>query len=182
MGSTAGSRGRVGCLLFLPRGRRVASRLGGGGGGAARTGRATEISVPAPGGCERPPPCLLLGRRRGPRATPGVPASCRLCSTCPHIGGNPLGSVAPLAGVSGTNLRMAPSGSGSKGRLASGTVCGDSAPPGPDASRARVAGAGPRPWTASGCASACSHSSQCVAPIWRSGLPLHRRSWKAWNQ
>ena len=32
MGCTDGSRGRVRCLLFLPRGRRVASRLGGGSG------------------------------------------------------------------------------------------------------------------------------------------------------
>ena len=93
-----------------------------------------------------------------------------------------MGSVAPRAGGSGTDFRMAPSGAGSKGRLASRTVCGASARPGANASRGRVAGAGPRPWTASRCASACSRSCHCVAPIWRSGLPLHRRSWKACSQ
>ena len=77
---------------------------------------------------------------------------------------------------------MAPSGWGSRGRLASGTVLGASAQPGADATRALVVGAGPRPRTVSRCASACSHSCQCVAPIWRLGLPLHRRSWKAWSQ
>ena len=35
---------------------------------------------------------------------------------------------------------------------------------------------------ASRCASACSHVCQCVEPIWRSGLPLHRRSWKTCSQ
>ena len=77
---------------------------------------------------------------------------------------------------------MVPSGAGSKGRLASGTVWGASTRPGADASRARVAAAGPRPWMASRCASACSHSCQCVVSIWRSGFPLHCRSWKAWSQ
>ena len=77
---------------------------------------------------------------------------------------------------------MAPSAAGSKGRLASGTVCGASVRPGAAASRARVAGAGPRPRMASRCTSACSHVCQCVEPIWRSGLPLHRRSWKACSQ
>ena len=32
------------------------------------------------------------------------------------------------------------------------------------------------------CTSACSHSCQCLAPFRRSGLPPHRRSWKAWSQ
>ena len=85
MGCNAMSLGRVGCLLFLPRGRRVVGRLGGGG-GAGRT-HTRRISLPAPQGFERPPPCLLLGRQRAPRAMPGVPALPRLCSTCPHIGG-----------------------------------------------------------------------------------------------
>ena len=40
-----------------------------------------------------------------------------------------------------TDFRMAPSAAGSKGRLASGTVCGASVRPGAAASRARVAGA-----------------------------------------
>ena len=89
----------------------------------------------------------------------------------------------PLApGGSGTGFRMAPSVAGSKGRLASGTVCGANARPGAAASRARVAGAGPRLRTALRCASACSHACQCVELIWRSGLPLHRRSWKACSQ
>ena len=77
---------------------------------------------------------------------------------------------------------MAPSSAGSKGRFASGNVCGANARPGAAASRARVAGAGPRLRMASRCASACSHSCQCVAPIWRSGLALHRRSCKACSQ
>ena len=77
---------------------------------------------------------------------------------------------------------MAPSGTGSKGRLASGTVCGASARPGADTSRARVPGAGPRPWPASRCASACSHPCQCVALIPRPGLLLHRMSSKACSQ
>ena len=59
----------------------------GGGGGTGRTGRATGTSVPVTGGCGRPPPCLPPGRQRAPRATPGVPASPRLCRTCLHIGG-----------------------------------------------------------------------------------------------
>ena len=96
--------------------------------------------------------------------------------------GHFVGSVAPPAGGSGTDFRMAPSVAGSKGRLASGTVCGASAPPGAATSRAGVAGAGPRLRMASRCASACSHVCQCVEPIWRSGLPLHRRSWKACSQ
>ena len=93
-----------------------------------------------------------------------------------------MGSVAPLAGGSGTNLRMEFSSAWSKGRLASGTVCGASAQPRADAWRALAVGADPRPWTVALCASACSHSCECVGPIWRSGLPLHRRSWKAWSQ
>ena len=77
---------------------------------------------------------------------------------------------------------MAPSVAGSKGRLASGTVCRANARPGAAASRARVAGAGPRLRTASHCVSICSHACQWVALIWRSGLLLHRRSWKACSQ
>ena len=42
------------------------------------------------------PPCLPLGWRRAPRATLGVPASPRLCSTCPHIGGILLVPWPPL--------------------------------------------------------------------------------------
>ena len=90
--------------------------------------------------------------------------------------------MAPRAGGSGTDFRMAPSATGSKGRLASGTVCGASVRPGAAASRARVAGAGLRLRMASRCASACNHVCQCVEPIWPSGLPLHRRSWKACSQ
>ena len=138
--------------------------------------------MPSLGGCGRPPPCRPPGRRRAPRATPGVPSSHRLCSTCLHRRGHFIGSVAPRAGGSGTDFPMAPSGAGSKGRLASGTVCGAKARPGAVPSRARVAGAGLRLRMASRCASACSHVCQCVAPIWRSGLPLHRRSWKACSQ
>ena len=77
---------------------------------------------------------------------------------------------------------MAPSVAGSKGRLASGTVCGANARPGAAASRAHVAGAGRRLRTASRCVSTCSDSCQCVAPIWRSSLPLHHRLWKAFSQ
>ena len=67
-----------------------------GAGGAGRTGHATGISVPSLGGCGRPPPCRPPGRRRAPRATPGVPASPRLCSTCLHTGGISL-ALWPLA-------------------------------------------------------------------------------------
>ena len=83
MGCTAGSRCCFGCLLFLPWGRRV-------------QGRATGISVPAPGGCWRPPPCLPLGCQRAPRAMPGIQASPRLCSIPPHIGGISLVPCPPL--------------------------------------------------------------------------------------
>ena len=69
-----------------------------GGGGAGRTGHATGISVPSPGGCGRRPPYLPLGRRHTPRATPVVPASPRLCSTCPHIGSISLVSSSPVPG------------------------------------------------------------------------------------
>ena len=55
-----------------------------GGGGAWRRGRATETSLPVPGGCGWPPPDLPAGWRRAPRATP---ASLSLCGTCLHIGG-----------------------------------------------------------------------------------------------
>ena len=69
-----------------------------GGGGAGRTGHATGISVPSPGECGRPPPCLPLGRRRAPCATPGVPTLARLCSTCPHIGGISWAPWPPVPG------------------------------------------------------------------------------------
>ena len=93
-----------------------------------------------------------------------------------------MDSVAPLVGGSGTDLRMKLSGAGSKGRLASRTVCRAGARPGADALRALAIGAGPRPRTVACCASACSHSYQCVALIWRSDLPPHRRSRKARSQ
>ena len=89
-------------------------------GGAGRTGGAMRTSVPSLAGCWRPPPCHPPGLQRAPRATPGVPAL-------------------PRAGGSGTDFRMAPSAAGSKGRLASRTVCGASVRPGAAASRARVA-------------------------------------------
>ena len=69
-----------------------------GAGGAGCTGHATGTSVPSLGGCGRPPPCRPPGRRRAPRATPGVPASPRLCSTCLHIGGISLALWPPAAG------------------------------------------------------------------------------------
>ena len=75
----------LGRLLFLPRGRRVVWRLG--GGAAGHRGRATETSLPVLGGCGRPFPCLLPGRRGAPRATPGGPALPQLCRACLHIGG-----------------------------------------------------------------------------------------------
>ena len=153
-----------------------------GAGGARRTGHATGTSVPSLGGCGRTPPCRPPERRRAPRATPGVPSSPRLCSTCLHTAGISLALWPPAPGGSGTDFWMAPSGAGSKGRLASGTVCGANVWPGAAASRARVAGAGPRLRMAPRCVSACSHSCQCVAPIWRLALPLHRRSWKACSQ
>ena len=58
-----------------------------GAGGAGRTGCAMGTSVPSLAGCRRPPPCRPLGLQRAPRATPGVPALLRLCSTCLHTGG-----------------------------------------------------------------------------------------------
>ena len=93
-----------------------------------------------------------------------------------------MGSMAPLAGGGGTDLQMELSGAGSKGRLAGGTVCSASVRPEANASRALAVGAGRRPRTVAGCASACSHSCQCVAPIWRLGLPLHLSLWRAWSQ
>ena len=76
-----------------------------------------------------------------------------------------------------------PSRRGERHRLPDGAICrwfegqvgqcGANAWPGAAASRARVAGAGPRLRTASRCTSACSHACQCVEPIWRSGLPLN---------
>ena len=74
--------------------------------------------------------------------------------------GHFVGSVAPPAGGSGTDLRMVPSGARSKGGLASRTVCGVSARPGADASRVLVAGAGASPQTMMRCASTCSHPCQ----------------------
>ena len=67
-------------------------------GGAGRTGHARGISVPSPAGCGGPPPCLSLGRRRAPHATPAVPASPHLCSTCLHIGGISLAPWPPVPG------------------------------------------------------------------------------------
>ena len=90
-----------------------------------------------------------------------------------------MGSVALIAGGSGTDFRIELSGAGSKARLASGTLSGASARPAADASAALAVGAGLRTRTVVRCASACSHFCQCVAPIWRSGLPLYCRSWKA---
>ena len=145
-------------------------------GGAGRTGRAIGTSVPSLAGCCRPPPCCPPGLQRALRATPGVPALPRFCSTCLHTGGISLVPWPLAPGGSGTDFHMAPSVAGSKGRLASGTVCGANARPGEAASRARVASASPRLQTASRCASAGSHACQCFAAIWRSGLPLHRRS------
>ena len=115
-------------------------------------------SVPSLAGCWRPPPCRPPGLQRALRATPGVPALPRLCSTCLHTGGISLVPLPLRAGGSGIDFQMAPSVAGSKGRLASGTVCGANARPGAAASRARVAGAGLRLRTASRCASACSHA------------------------
>ena len=75
-----------------PRGRRP------GAGGAGRTGHATGTSVPSLGGCGRPPPCRPPGQRSAPRATPGLPASPHLCSTCLHIGGVSLAPWPPAPG------------------------------------------------------------------------------------
>ena len=83
--------------------------------------------------------------------------------------------MAPLAGGGGTDLQMELSGAGLKGRFASGTVCGASVRPGANASRAFTVCLGLRPRMAACCRTACSHSCQCVGPIWRSGLPLHCR-------
>ena len=58
-----------------------------GAGGAGCTGRAMGTSVLSLAGCWWPPPCRLPGLQRAPRATPGVPALPRLCSTCLHTGG-----------------------------------------------------------------------------------------------
>ena len=41
----------------------------------------------SPAGCWWPPPCRPPGVQRAPRATPGVPALPRWCSTCLHTGG-----------------------------------------------------------------------------------------------
>ena len=76
-----------------------------GAGGARRTGRAMGTSVPSIAGCWRPPPCRLPGLQRALRATPGVPALPRLCSTCLQTGGISLdpwplapGGAAPTSG------------------------------------------------------------------------------------
>ena len=147
-------------------------------GGAGRTGRATGTSVPSLGGCGRLPPCRSPGRRRALRATPGVPPSPRLCSTCLHTGGISLALWPPAPGGAAPTFGWRPPA----GRRAGWPVEPCVAPkrrPEPShrglVSRARFRMA-PR------CLSACSHSCQCVAPIWRSGLPLHRRSWKACSQ
>ena len=81
-------------------------------GGAVRTGHATGISVPSPGGCWRLPPCLQLGRRRAARATPGVPASPRLCSTCPHVEGISLAPWPPVPGGAAPTCGWRPSAPG----------------------------------------------------------------------
>ena len=90
--------------LRAPPHRRLCGRPPGVG-GAGRTGRATGTSVPSPGGCWRPPPCRPPGLQRALRATPGVPALPRLCSTCLHTGGISLvpwplapGGAAPTFG------------------------------------------------------------------------------------
>ena len=59
-------------------------------GGARRTGRAMGTSVPSLAGCWRPPPRHPPGLQRALRATPGVLALPRLCTTCPHTGGTSL--------------------------------------------------------------------------------------------
>ena len=81
-GRTAGPRGRSGCLLTSIC---VVGCLGRG--------------APGVRGVPRGPPCSPLqdvdgrllvvrqGPQRAPRATPGVPALPRWCSTCPHTGG-----------------------------------------------------------------------------------------------
>ena len=79
-----------------------------GAGGARRTGHATGTSVPSLGGCGRPPPCRPPGRRRAPRATPGVPASPRLCSTCLHTGDISLALWPPAPGGAAPTFRWCP--------------------------------------------------------------------------
>ena len=176
LGRTACPRGRSGSLLIAIC---VVGRLGRG--------------TPGVRGVLQGPPCPLLedveGRllvvQRGcsvhcmPRQ---VVQHCPACVVLVCTQGAFRWFRGPSRRGKGTDFRMAPSVAGSKGRLASGTVCGAKARPGAAASRACVAGAGPRLRTASRCASACSHACQCVAPIWRSGLPLHRRSWKACSE
>ena len=102
-------------------------------------------------------------------ATPGAPASLRFCRTCLHIGGI-LWVSSPLLSERAVPIcRWSFLAQGRRAGSATGIVCGAGARPGSDTSGALAA-------------SACNHSCQCVAPIWRSGLPLHRRSWKAWSQ
>ena len=72
--------------LWVPPHLHLRGRLPGAG-GAGCTGRATGTSVPSPAGCWRPPPYRPPGPQRAPRATPGVSALPRWCSTCPHTGG-----------------------------------------------------------------------------------------------
>ena len=90
--------------LRVPPHRRLRARPPGAG-GAGRTGRAMGTSVPSLAGCWRSPPCRRPGLQRAPRATPGVSASPRLCSTCLHTGGISLvpwpfapGGAAPTSG------------------------------------------------------------------------------------
>ena len=56
------------------------------GGGRRVYGACHGTSGPALGGCGRPPPCHPPELQRAPRATPGVPASPRFCSTCLNKG------------------------------------------------------------------------------------------------
>ena len=67
-------------------------------GGTGHMGHGRGISVPSPGGCGRPLPCLPRGRRRASLATPGVPASPHLCSTCLHIEGISSAPWPPVPG------------------------------------------------------------------------------------
>ena len=90
--------------LGQPRGRPPGVR------GAGRTGHATGTSVPSPGGCGRPLPCVPLGRRRAPRATPGVPASPHLCSTCLEKGGILWAPWPPVLGGAAPTFGCVPRG------------------------------------------------------------------------
>ena len=176
LGRTAGPRGRSGCLLIAVC---VVRRLGRGAPGV----RGVLWRPPCPPLQDVGGRLLVVPRGCSVHCVPRqVFQHCPACVVLVCTQGAFRWFRVPCAGGSGTDLRMAPSVAGSKGRLASGTVCGANARPGAAASRARVAGAGPRLRTASRCASACSHACQCVEPIWWSSLPLHCRSWKACSQ